>query len=178
MKRYLLIGALVAASPGLAWAQNYASDAFGPEAGDYEFTISGSGTSEQDLEQGTFSTNAELGWYLTDQLEVGIRQGLSWSGVEDGDDLWSGSTRGFVDYHFGEARLRPLVGASLGYAYGDTVNETFFAGLEAGLKYYVLPHTFVLGRAEYQFYFDEAEGADEAFENGAFVYTLGIGYNF
>lgn len=178
MKRYLLIGALVASAPGLALAQDYEYDDFGADAGDQEFTISGSGTSSDDVETGNFSANGELGWYLSDHFEVGIRQGVSWQGVEDGSDVWNGSTRGFADYHFGDGRLRPLVGASLGYRYGESSPESFFAGVEAGLKYYVLPRTFVMGRAEWQFFFEDADQADEGFDDGAFVYTLGVGYNF
>lgn len=178
MKRYLLIGALVACSPALALAQNYNSSTYGPSTGDREFTISGSGSSGTKLDEGAFGLNAELGWYLTDHVEAGVQQSISWSGVHHGDDFWSASTGGFANYQFGTARLRPLVGASLGYAYGNGVEETFYAGVGAGLKYYVLPNTFIKGGAEWQFYFDKPDHADNAFDDGSFVYTVGVGFNF
>src|SRR5699024_6439682 len=156
MKRYLLIGALVACSPALAFAQSGDNTVYGPSTGDREFTISGSGSSGTDLDQGAFGLDAELGWYLTDHIEAGIQQSASWSGVDGGDDFWSAATGGFANYQFGSGRLRPLVGASLGYAYGNNVNESFYAGVGAGLKYYVLPSTFIQGGAEWQFYFDDA----------------------
>lgn len=178
MKHYLLVGALVAFLPVLAFGQNFESETYGPSAGEQELTISGSGSSGTELDQGTFGLNAELGWYLTDHIEAGVRQGVSWSGIENGDDLWNGYTGGFINYQFGESRLRPLVGVSLGYAYGDNIEETFFAGIGAGLKYYVLPNTFIEGRAEWQFYFDNPDEANNAFDDGSFVYTLGVGFNF
>lgn len=178
MKHYLVIGALVACSPALALAQNSDNPVYGPSAGDQEFTISGSGSSGTELDQGAFGLSGELGWYLTDHVEAGIRQSASWSGVDNGDDFWTASTGGFVNYQFGDARLKPVVGASLGYAYGNAVDESFYAGVGGGLKYYVLPSTFIQGAAEWQFYFDEPDHANNAFDDGSFVYTLGVGYNF
>lgn len=176
MKRYLLIGALIAAAPGLVLAQEY--EDVGPDAGDREFILAGTGSSDQDLDAVSAGITGELGWYLSEQLEWGIRQTVIYADVPGNNDIWNGSTRGFVDWHFGEAALRPFVGASLGYIYGDGINESVFAGLEGGLKYYVLPRTFILGRAEYQFFFDSASEADEGFEDGAFAYSVGVGYNF
>lgn len=179
MKRYLLIGALMAAAPGLALAQDYEYDDIGPDSGDQEFTISGTGSSDQDFDTGSAGVTGELGWYLSEELEIGIRQSVNFSDTAGGGTAWNGATRGFVDWHFfTDSRFRPFVGGSLGGIYGDGIDETAFAGLEGGVKYYVLPRTFILGRAEYQFFFDSASGADEGFEDGAFAYSVGVGYNF
>lgn len=179
MKNYLIIGALAAGLPGMALAQ--VSTDIGPREGDREFTLAGTGSSQDDFDGTSLGISGELGWYTSDQLELGIRQSLNYTDVEGedfSDDSWNGATRGFVNYHFGETALRPFVGASLGYAYGDGVNDSFFAGGELGLKYYVLPRTFIVGRAEYQFFFDDAGDADEGFDDGAWAYTVGVGYNF
>jgi hypothetical protein len=184
MKRYLMIGALACAIPGMAMAQDYGSRAYteyGPSQGDREFSISGTGSSEDDFDNSSVGISAEIGWYLSEQMVAGIRQSVNFADIEGeqfDDDYWNGATRGYVDYHFGDAALRPFLGASLGYAYGDGVNDSFFAGPELGLKYYVLPDTFVTGRAEYQFYFEDADDADEAFDDGAWAYTIGVGFNF
>jgi len=201
MKRYILIGALAMTAPGLVCAQDYdysqsqdynqsrdysqsqdyrqgqEYSQFGPSTGDREFTISGSGTSDENLDNGSFSANGEFGWYLTDQFEVGVRQGVSWTHNEHNGHRWNGATRGFLDYHFGQ-RVRPFVGTSLGYKYGESVDNTGFAGLEAGLKYYVLESTFIMGRAEWQFFFSSTDSIDSGFSDGSFVYTVGLGYNF
>jgi hypothetical protein len=83
-----------------------------------------------------------------------------------------------VDYHFNLDRWRPFVGANFGGFYGDGVDDTFAAGLEVGVKYYVLPKTFILGSLEYQWLFESAGGADDSFDDGQFIYGLGIGFNF
>ena len=41
--------------------------------------------------------------------------------------------------------------------YGDAVEDTWAAGPEAGAKFYVKDETFLFGRAEYQFFFDDDE---------------------
>ncbi len=178
MKRYLITAAL-AAVPCFAFAQGTGN--VGPEAGDREFSISGTGSSDQDFDNTSAGVSGELGWYLSRELEVGIRQSLNFTDIEGEDisnDAWNGATRGFADYHFGSGALRPFAGASLGGIYGDGVNDSAFAGLETGLKYYVLPRTFIVGRAEYQFFFEDAGDADEGFDDGAWAYGVGVGFNF
>ena len=49
------------------------------------------------------------------------------------------------------------------------------AAPELGLKWYLTETAFLLGLVEYQFFFEDAEDADDTFSDGSFVYTLGIG---
>lgn len=73
-------------------------------------------------------------------------------------------------------RLQPFVGVGLGYLYGDElVDESFIAGPEAGLKFFVVPNAFLFAMAEYEFLFDDPDDAEDRFEDGRFVYALGIG---
>ena len=60
----------------------------------------------------------------------------------------------------------------------DNTDEAFVVGPEAGFKFYALQKTFILGQMEYQFAFEDVDDADEAADDGQFVYTLGIGFNF
>ena len=86
---------------------------------------------------------------------------------------------GTSNYQFGDDRTRPFVGGSLGGIYGDGVKDSGFAGLETGIKYYVRDKTYFLGRVEYQFFFNSTSDASDAFQDdGAFAYTVGVGYNF
>jgi hypothetical protein len=149
---------------------------FGPEASDWELTLGGSGSSSHDFDGGRADLAAGLGYYLTPNWEVAIRQGLGFS--DFGESSWSGSTRGAIDYHFILDRWRPFVGANIGGLYGDDVTETFAAGLEGGVKYYVSAKTFILGMIEWQWLFNDADDADNAFDDGQFVYTLAVGFNF
>ena len=155
---------------------------FGPDEGDREFSISGTGSSDQSLDSGSFGVTADIGWYLRDTTVAGIRQSINYASIEGetfSDDFWNGSTRGYINYQFLSNRARPFLGASLGGIYGDGVNDSGFAGLEGGLKYYVREKTYFLARAEYQFLFDSTDDVSDAFQDDAiWAYTVGLGYNF
>jgi hypothetical protein len=148
-----------------------------PSMGDGLFTLSGAGSSDSDLDNNSVSVSFDVGQYMTDQTVVGIRQSAGAADLGD-DSSWSGATRVFADYHFGRADTQPFVGANIGGIYGDGVDETFFAGPEAGLKYFVKEETFVTVQAEYQVFFDNSSEAESNFDDGAFVYSAGIGINF
>lgn len=173
----ILLGIL----PLSAIAQISSQSAFGPDTGEREFSISGTGSSDDDFDSSSFGIVADLGWYHSDNTVWGFRQSLNYADIEGADlteDFWNGATRGYFDYNFGTRNFRPFVGGSLGYIYGDGVDNNFFAGLETGARYYVLENTFILGRAEYQWFFDRSSDANNAFNDGAWAFSLGIGYNF
>jgi len=172
---------VVGSMPIAVSAQDTTRAQFGPSIGDREFSLSGTGSSDKDFDNGTFGVTGDLGWYYSDQMVLGIRQSLNYANIKGEslkDDFWNGSTRGYLNYHFGEAHIRPFVGGSLGLIYGDGVKDSGFTGLEGGAKYYVLPNTYLLGRVEYQWFFDRSSDADDAFKDGAWAYTVGMGYNF
>ena len=150
---------------------------FGPQEGDWELIISGNGANDKDFDNGTGAATFEVGYYILDELIVGGRQGVGLTASEDDWNL-SASTSAFIDYQFDLDRWRPFVGVSIGYLYGEDVEETFIAGPEAGVKYYVKPETFIYVRGAYEFLFDSADDADNQFDDGRFVYGLGIGFNF
>ncbi len=166
----------------LPMAASAQTSEFGPERGDQEFSISGTGVSDQNFDSGSFGVTGDLGWYLSDSLVTGVRQSINYASIEGEsitDDYWNGSTRGYVNHHFLADRARPFVGASLGGVYGDGVNDSAFAGLEAGAKYYVQTKTYFLARVEYQFLFSSTDDVTDAFQDdGAWAYTVGLGYNF
>lgn len=145
--------------------------------GQKELTFSGSGTTSKNFDTGGMSMTAEYGVYLNPRVEAGIRQSLGWSkGAEDSS--WSGATRFYLDYHFGSAQWRPYLGASLGGLYGNDTEETWFAGPEAGLKYYVQPAAFLFAQIEYQIFFQGASEISDRLSDGAYYYSFGAGYNF
>ena len=171
---FCLLGAL----PMAASAQSN----IGPSEGDREFSLSGTGTSYKSFDSGSLGVTGDMGWYVQDNLVAGIRQSVNYASIKGEklkDDYWNGSTRGYVNYHFLDERARPFIGASLGGIYGDGVKDSAFAGLETGLKYYVRSQTYILARVEYQFFFSSTSNATDAFQDdGAFAYTLGLGYHF
>ena len=162
--------------PALATAQER-----GPADGDREFTIAGTGSSDRNFDSGSVGLSGDYGWYVNDNMLVGIRQSVNYASIEGAsltDDFWNGSTRLFADYHFGDAAMRPFIGLSAGGVYGDGLDNSGFGGVELGLKYYVLEKTFFVARGEYQWFFSDSDGVDDNFDNGAWAYTFGIGYNF
>ncbi|GAB3112219.1 hypothetical protein G8770_19640 [Aestuariicella hydrocarbonica] len=176
-RNLLTIGVLAATLPAVALAQ----DMIGPKDGSREFTLSGTGTSDKDFDNSSMGVSVDYGWYTSSHMVWGLRQSLNYADIEGenaSDDFWNGSTRGYLDYHFLDGAARPFVGASLGGIYGDGVKDSGFAGLEFGLKYYALPSTFILARAEYQFFFSSGNEAEDNFDDGAFSYVLGVGYHF
>ncbi len=158
------------------------SSAVGPHEGNREFSISGTGGSDQSFDSGSFGVTGDFGWYMRDNMVAGIRQSVNYASIEGEsikDDFWNGSTRGYINHHFLADRSRPFIGASLGGVYGDGIENSAFAGLETGVKYYVREKTYLLARVEYQFLFDSTNDATDAFQDdGAWAYTVGMGYNF
>src|SRR5262245_24278221 len=145
--------------------------------GNSELTLSGSGNNDKDFDAGAISVAGSYGYFLTDAFEIGIRQGVGWAGSDD-NTSWSASTRGFVDFHFDLGAWRPFVGANIGYVYGDEIDDTWEAAPEAGVKYFVNDTTFIFAMVEYQFFFQDTDEFDNAFDDGQFVYSLGIGFRW
>ena len=149
---------------------------YGPQKHDWEFTLGGSGSSDRRFRGGSGGFDASLGFFLNRNWELALRQSMNFIDQDKGS--WSGDTRGAIDFHIDLHRFQPFVGANFGGLYGDGQVETFAAGLEAGLKFYALQHTFLFGRIEYQWLFRDADRADNNFDDGAFIYSIGVGFNF
>ena len=62
--------------------------------------------------------------------------------------------------------------------YGDDVHDTGTAGLETGLKYYVKDKTLVGFNIQYDWFFDNSNDFNNRFDDGAFFYSIGVGFNF
>jgi hypothetical protein len=149
-----------------------------PAAGDREVTLGGAGSSDKDFDDTVFSVQGSWGTYLDESSMWGVRQTVNARDSEGESVQFDGSTRVFYDYHFGSGNTRPFVGLSVGGIYGEEVDETFMAGPEVGLKYWVQDKTFITAMAEYQFLFKSGSDARDRYDDGAFFYSVGIGYNY
>lgn len=146
--------------------------------GDFELSLTGAAAHGPDLDGVTFNVGGNLGYFLTDELEVGLRQSIGFTDVSSSGDL-NGSTRLAIDYNFNLGQWVPYVGANVGYVYGDAVNDTFEAAPEAGVRYFVNNTTFVFLSVEYQFFFNNSDNdLSDNFSDGQFLYGLGIGFKF
>jgi len=150
---------------------------------DREFTIGGSGTTDKKFDNSTASIEGSLGYFIRDNVELTVRQGLAFSDSDGGSD-WNASTRVAGDYYFkmpAQSRynvLNPYIGVNLGYLYGDTTDDMYIAGIEGGVKYFVNSTTFISGGLEYQFLFEDMSEIGDAFDEGRFVYAVGVGFKF
>lgn len=150
------------------------------QRGDRTLSLGGSGSSSNDFDASNFNTEISYGKFFRDNIEVSVRQGLSFADT-GGDSAFNGSTRFAADYYFDfitDERWQPFAGVNIGYLYGDTVKEQFIAGPEIGARYFVNNTTFIAGTIEYQFLFEDAEGAENAYDDGRFVYALFVGFKF
>jgi hypothetical protein len=165
-KFYLVPVLALLMAPALAQAQF--------EAGNWALTLAGNGGNDQDFDGGSVGLSGSLGYFLSKEFEVGLRQGLTWSDAAEGGggSVWTGDTRVFVDYHFDMDRWQPYVGAFIGYLYGDVADESWIAGPEVGVKYFVNSTTFIDVNAAYAF------NLEEGLDSGAFFYGLGIGFRW
>lgn len=147
------------------------------QQGDLELTLGGSGSSDESLDGTVLNIEAGLGYFMTQNFEAVLRQGISYADIP-GDDSWNASTRLSLDYNFDMEGWYPYLGVNIGYFYGDPVEEQFIAGPEGGVKIFVNKTTFIIAGIEYQFLFEDSKDADDNFDDGRFVYQVGVGFTF
>jgi hypothetical protein len=142
------------------------------EQGNFSLELAGDGGTDHDWTEASAGISFELGYFVSKELMVGVRQGISWSDAGGPGSFMDGSTRIVANYHFDMDKWQPYVGASLGYAYGDLTEDDWFAGPELGVKYFVNSTTYVDLVVAYDFLL--CEGLDE----GSYRYGLGIGFRW
>jgi hypothetical protein len=144
--------------------------------GDKEVLLNGTGVSDKDFDNTTFSVTGSLGYFFTKNIEAAFRQSLSFVNVENGGSAWNAASIGALDYNLDLGRWWPFVGGNIGYVYGHNVNDTWEGGIEGGLKFFVNTSTFILGMLEYQWFFDSDN--NNGFSDGQWVYTVGLGFRW
>ena len=165
----LLVVAAGLVLPSLALAQ--------PEAGNWELTLAGRGSNDDNFDDGNFLIGAKVGYFYTKEVEVFLRQDIN-TIFEDGGQ-WAMFTGIGVDYHFDLDAWQPFVGALVGYFYGDEeiTSDTGVIGPEVGVKYFVNNTTFIYGELGWVFFFEDAdEGTDE--DDSRWTYSFGIGFQW
>lgn len=167
-----------AASPANPAMSGSMVEEFGPAFGDRELTLGANGVSNKDFDDSFGGLNFSLGRYLSDALLGSVRQTVNYANPNVGGVAWNGSTRLAFDRHFGAGALRPFLGINAGRIYGESVRDTWAAGLEGGGKYYVKPKTFVYAMADYAWLAQHARDIDDTFDDGQVTWSAGIGFNF
>ncbi len=171
LKKILLVTAAVLLTlPAVAMA--------GFQTGDYEFTLNGTGSSDKDFDNNTFNMQFGLGYFFSDMLEGVLRQDAGILVRDNAEDDWNGSTALGADLNFNFASFTPFLGATIGYLYGDRVDESWFASPEVGARFFVNETTFIQALVQYQWLFEDTSEFDNNFDDGRFVYGLGIGFKW
>jgi hypothetical protein len=189
MKKQLIIalGLLLSALPPLTRAQSSSpgpapvavtDDTYGPLANENEFTLSGGGSGDKHFNNSLGSLDLSLGHYVSDSLEIVLHQTASYANVPGTGASGIYSTRVALDENLFTGPFRPFAGINFGGVYGNGVTDTFAAGLEGGVKYYVMPKTFVFALLDYSFLFRSSNQISDRFGNGAFFWNAGVGFNF
>lgn len=176
----LLLASLFAAG-GLAVAHAQSTTMVDPSrrAGEREFTMGGSGVSNKDFDDSLGGFNFSYGWYTSDTQAWTLRQSINYANPDRGATAWNGSTRLAFDQHLtARGPFRPFIGVNFGGIYGDAVRDTWTAGLEGGVKMYVQSRTFVFAMIDYGWLFRDADNIDNSFNDGAWTWTAGVGFNF
>lgn len=147
------------------------------QMGHQELTLSGSGASDNDFDTTNLSFDVGYGYFFNQNWEGIVRQSLNVTD-QPGDNAYNASTRIGADYNFNMQNLRPFLGATIGYLYGDGVEESFISGPEGGVKVFLSDSAFLIVAVGYDFIFEDADEADDAFDDGVFNYRFGFGYRW
>lgn len=167
MKKSIMAVLVLALFAGFAMSAK--ADSFnGFQKGDWALTLSGGGASTKDLDDSSFTLNVAPSYFLTNEFELGVRQLAAYN------DGFTGATTAFLDYNIRleNHKLVPYVGVNFGYSYGENVSDAWRLGPEVGLKYFVNDTTYLYGNVAYEF------DLNDGFDNGGFVYGVGIGFKW
>ena len=150
----------------------------------WELTLGGGATNSNDFDGFSGDIRGSIGYFFTENLELSLRQSVQYNdigGAAGDGSAWNASTRVAFDIHFplgDRGHIVPFVGGNIGFVYGESVVDTWAAAPEVGLKIFLNSTTFVFVQGEYQFFFEDGDDADDAFDDGAFVYSVGLGLRF
>ena len=153
---------------------------WGPHEGTTEFTFSGSGTSDKQMNNSIGGANLSIGYYFANATELSLRQEVDYAHPVGTSAQWDGSTKLALDQDFlANSRLRPFIGVNIGGIYGQRVRDTGAAGLEGGAKFYVMRKTFIVIEPEYDWFFRNAHGVvgKTKFNDGEWNWGVGVGFD-
>lgn len=144
------------------------------QAQNFELSIGGTVKTESFFDDNDGGINAQLGFYLTKAFQVNIRQ-YGFINSSNGSTSVEGASGVFADYHFDLGSFQPFVGLGGLYNYGSGQrNNNFDVGAEAGMKFFVLPKTFIVAQGTYLRPIDEIGSGTKSYA----LFSLGLGFDF
>jgi len=170
MLRSALVIVVLGVFPALAGAQ---------VRGPFEVLVSANGENGNKFNGFSAGGTGSFGYFFNDNIELAVRDSVNYSDI--GGVSLNNTVRLAADFHIplgDQNQFLPYGGANIGYVSGKDVRDTWEAAPEIGLKVFVGADAFVDIQAEYQFFFRTGGQTVNAFKNGEFVYTLGVGFRF
>ena len=143
------------------------------QAKNFEFMLAGADKSAKSFDQNDGGITAQLGFFLTKSIELGIRQN-AFINSNNGNTSVVAASAVFADYHFDAGKFQPFIGVGGFFNYGGGANQNFDIGPEAGIKYFVLPKTFFVAQGSYLRRVDDIGSGGLSYA----LFNLGIGFDF
>ncbi|MFU8789467.1 MAG: outer membrane beta-barrel protein [Methylobacter sp.] len=144
------------------------------EAHEIEFLLGGTVKTSRFFDDNDGGINAQLGYYLTQQLELSGRQ-YGFINSSNGSTSVQGASGLFTDYHVDLGIFQPFVGVGGLFNYGSNQqSNSFDVGAEAGIKAFVMPQTFVSAQGTYLRPVDDFGNGHKSYA----LFSLGVGFTF
>lgn len=143
------------------------------QANNFEFMLAGAEKSANSFDENDGGISAQLGFFLTKSIELGFRQN-AFINSDNGSTSVAASSAVFADFHFDLGSFQPFIGVNGLFNYGGGVQQTFDIGPEAGIKYFVLPKTFIVAQGSYMRQVDDIGNGSLSYA----LFNLGIGFDF
>lgn len=143
------------------------------QANNFELILAGAGKSAQSFDDNDGGITAQLGFFLTKSIELGLRQ-HAFINSSNGSTSVEASSAAFADFHFDLGSFQPFIGVGGLFNYGGGVQQTFDIGPEIGMKYFVMPKTFIVAQGSYMRRVDDIGRGSLSYG----LFNLGIGFDF
>jgi hypothetical protein len=150
-----------------------------PVEGNNELQLNADFFAPQGSSDKAFAASASYGIFVSDDVEVGIRQSYSGAFPRLQSSRWLAVTSPFMDYHFRglfeDDKVLPYLGVFLGAVWNDK-DLTGTVGPNAGFKFFVAKQTFLNLNYRYEWFFDKFKRATDNTSDGNHVAQAGIGF--
>ena len=149
-----------------------------PGDGSSELLVSGGFNHTQNSDTGSLNVDLSYGYYLTPGWQLGIRQAINSTFVDDGGDFWLATTTPFLNYNFRLTNIIvPYLGGFIGLAWNDR-DATGTAGPQGGVKFFVHNNTFLNLGYRYEVFFSRIDTVDNNSSRGNHVGNIGVGFTW
>lgn len=146
-----------------------------PGAGASELQVAAGLFHSEGADDGRLNADLSYGFYLTPGWQVGLRQALNYTFIDDRRDVWEAATTPFINYHFRVTDIIvPYLGGFIGLVWNDR-DETGTIGPQGGVKFFVHDRAFLNLGYRYEFFFDSIRTIDDNASDGNHVFNIGVG---